>query len=183
MTVASPGSAAQRGRIEIRLQRIEQLFNSFDPSPFREKDLDGAAEEFIVSWAQEFPSGAALRLIVHLPDGDRREADAAGVEASLSRYFAERADHTDRQIGELFRVGRRALVVGVSFLVVCTFAAEAIAAAAWGGIGTLLQTGLVIFGWVANWRPAEIFLYDWWPLARRRNLYRRLAAMRVEFAD
>ena len=36
------------------------------------------------------------------------------------------------------------------------------------------------FGWVANWKPIEIFLYDWWPLARRRDLYRRLAAARVE---
>lgn len=33
---------------------------------------------------------------------------------------------------------------------------------------------------VANWRPIEIFLYDWWPLARRRDLFRRLAAAKVE---
>ncbi|MDP4361090.1 hypothetical protein QR510_31140, partial [Escherichia coli] len=40
--------------------------------------------------------------------------------------------------------------------------------------------GLIILGWVANWRPVEIFLYEWWPLARRQNLYTRLADATVE---
>src|SRR5258707_10948990 len=41
-------------RIEIYLENLEQFFNSMDPSPFHEKDLDDDAEEFIVSWAEEF---------------------------------------------------------------------------------------------------------------------------------
>ena len=36
-------------RIEISLKSIDQLFNSMDPSPFHEKDLDRDAEEFIMS--------------------------------------------------------------------------------------------------------------------------------------
>lgn len=44
----------------------------------------------------------------------------------------------------------------------------------------LVEESFLILGWVANWRPLEIFLYDWLPLARRRDLYRRLAAATVE---
>ena len=33
---------------------------------------------------------------------------------------------------------------------------------------------------MANWRPIEIFLYDWWPIVRRRDLYRRLGEAEVE---
>ncbi len=44
----------------------------------------------------------------------------------------------------------------------------------------LVEESLLILGWVANWRPIEIFIYDWWPIVRRRNLYRRLAAATVE---
>ena len=46
-------------------------------------------------------------------------------------------------------------------------------------IKRLVEESLVLLGWVANWRPIEIFIYDWWPIVRRRNLYRRLAAARV----
>ena len=31
----------------------------------------------------------------------------------------------------------------------------------------LIKESLIISGWVALWRPLEIFLYDWWPDPRR----------------
>jgi hypothetical protein len=58
--------------IELNLRDIEQLFNTMDPSPFHEKDLDHDAEEFIFGWAQEFHRHEPVDLIVHLeklPDG------------------------------------------------------------------------------------------------------------------
>ena len=45
---------------------------------------------------------------------------------------------------------------------------------------SLVEQSFLILGWVANWRPLEIFLYDWWPIARRRDLYRRLSAAAIE---
>ena len=54
--------------IEIRIEDISQLFHSLDPFPFRERDLDDDAEEFIVSWARELPTDQPLKIIVHLPD-------------------------------------------------------------------------------------------------------------------
>ena len=47
-------------------------------------------------------------------------------------------------------------------------------------LGKVIEESLLIFAWVANWRPIEIFLYEWWPIARRRDLYRRLAVAKVE---
>jgi hypothetical protein len=42
------------------------------------------------------------------------------------------------------------------------------------------QEGFFILGWVAMWRPLQIFLYDWWPVLHYRRLYGRLAAMPVK---
>jgi hypothetical protein len=53
-------------RIEVFVDRIEQLFNSMDPSPFHERDLDDDAEEFIVGWAREFPHRDPISLVVHV---------------------------------------------------------------------------------------------------------------------
>ncbi len=52
-------------------------------------------------------------------------------------------------------------------------------------IGHFVEEGLIIVGWVALWRPLEIFLYDWWPIAQRKRLYRRLAdaSVSVSFYD
>ncbi len=43
----------------------------------------------------------------------------------------------------------------------------------------MLEESLIIVGWVANWRPLEIYLYDWVPIRRRINLYRRITAAPV----
>jgi len=63
--------------IEIRLNRIEQLFSSFDPSPFREKDLDPAAEQYIVDAVDEIAHAAPLRIVVYLPAAGKRSADSS----------------------------------------------------------------------------------------------------------
>jgi hypothetical protein len=48
-------AADQVNAIEVRVEEISQLFDTLDPFPFRERDLDKQAEEYIVGWAHELP--------------------------------------------------------------------------------------------------------------------------------
>lgn len=165
-------------QIELRLRELNQLFNSLDPSPFHEKDLDRDAEEFIVSWSREIPLREPLRLRVHL--GDRPGDNAARlVSDTIAHYFGNRKAHAEREFRQLMRQGRLTLVIGSLFLAVCFGAGELVARA-----GTVwseyVRQGLTIAGWVAMWRPMQIYLYDWWPLRREITNFARLAAMKVE---
>jgi len=51
-----------------------------------------------------------------------------------------------------------------------------------GRLGAVLRESLLIGGWVAMWRPMEIFLYDWWPVRAEARLSDRLTAMPVRIA-
>ena len=62
-------------KIEINLNRLSQLFNSLDPSPFHERDLDQDAEDYIVGSAEEAPRQHPLRLVIHLPAGQLPHTD------------------------------------------------------------------------------------------------------------
>lgn len=170
--------------IEIRIERISQLFNTFDPLPFRERDLDRDAEEFIVGWARELPKVRRIRIVVHLPAAEAAAASSWDLGTALSRYFAYRAEVTHRELRELFRVGRRSLMIGLIVLAACLVIGGAFDGLIQNEIGKFLREGLVILGWVANWRPIEIFLFDWWAVAQRRTLMKRLADAKVEiFSD
>ena len=111
-------------RIEIFVDRIEQLFNSMDPSPFHEKDLDHDAEEFIVSWAKEYPRSDPLTLIVHV----NQAAEAAGsqelVEKAVRNYFAYRGKLNRMEFKHLLKQGRTSLVIGLLFLAACLLISE-----------------------------------------------------------
>ena len=169
--------------IEIRLAELNQIFNRMDPSPFQEKDLDPRAEEFIVGWAHEVSRKAPLALSVHLDhtEGPREEAEV--LRKSIQEFFSTRALVSRRRLRQLFRVGRTSLVVGLMFLAACVVAGDLIANALSGNrLGEILRESLLIGGWVAMWRPLEIFLYDWWPIRDEARLYDRLGAMPVEIA-
>jgi hypothetical protein len=172
---------AETATIELSVTTPEQLFNHLDPFPFRERDLDRAAEEFIVGWAQELPAKSPIRIVVHIPRA--KLGPAPEMEQALHAYFAYRADMMGRELRELFRTGRRALQIGLAVLLF-SVAASQLLIARFGRDGAIavLYEGLIILGWVANWRPLEIFLYDWWPIVERRRLYRRLSAAHIELA-
>ena len=165
--------------IELRLQDIEQFFNTMDPSPFHEKDLDHDAEEFIVSWAREYPLEAPLRLIVHLHSPNGCGDSVEIVERAVHNYFRHRAELSRRELRQLFRAGRISLVIGLSFLAICLSGAEILEGASIPGT-TVLRESLKIGGWVAMWHPMEVYLYGWWPLRRMGRIYRKLSSFPVE---
>jgi hypothetical protein len=70
--------AAKAPPIELKVTDLQQLFNTIDPSPFHERDLDADAEEFIVASAEERPKDAKLRLVIHFTQPDPHAAGAPG---------------------------------------------------------------------------------------------------------
>ena len=171
---------AERGVIEVRLREVRQLFDALDPSPFREKDLDPDAEEYIVESAKELPSGTLCVLVIHLdrptglPDEERAVGDAIRV------HFARRAKLLRRDLRRLFRRGLISLAIGVAFLV-AIFVIVRLVGQLLGesAVALLSREGLIIVGWVAMWRPLEIFLYDWWPILGEQRVRDRLSRIEV----
>jgi len=169
------------GVIEIRIKSVGQLFNSFDPTPFPGRDLDDNAEEFIVSSALDFRHIEKLRIVVHLPPDECDKEGAKNLASSVAGHFDYRAGVMKRELAELFRSGRLYLAVGLSIFAVCTVLAQLVRNAfPDNAFAEGAEQGLIIIGWVANWKPFEILLYDWWPLRRRIRLFQRLATADIE---
>jgi len=165
---------------------LKQLFNSIDPSPFRNKDLDPKAEEFIVGWAKDMPRDAPLGLVVGLDRPAGLPDEAAVLRDAIHEFFRQRADAFRRRLRELFRVGRTSLVIGLIALAAAIALGDFLASLLKGSsIGEILRESLTIGGWVSMWRPLEVFLYDWWPIRNEARLCDRLAAMavRIRYMD
>ena len=167
-------------QIELRLTSLAQLFHTLDPSPFHELDLASEAEDFIAAAADEAPAKETLEIVVQLPADELETLKAGETPEAVRGFFARRAGAATREIDDLFRSGRWALAIGMAILAIC-LGLSLLSADRFGetGLARVLQESLVIIGWVAIWRPAEIFLYDWIPILQRRKLYRRLATCPV----
>ena len=169
--------------IEVHVAELKQLFNAIDPSPFREKALDSNAEEFIVNWARDLPRDAQLALLVYLDRPAGLPEEPAILRDAIREFFSHRRNSSRQRLSQLFRVGRTSLLIGITFLAVSIGVGDFIANAMTGQrVGEILRESLLIGGWVAMWRPLEIFLYDWWPIRAEGRLFGRLAAMPVRIA-
>ncbi|MBK8692114.1 MAG: hypothetical protein IPN17_07345 [Deltaproteobacteria bacterium] len=173
---------AEGGRfcIDIRLRTSRQLFDGRDPAPFRERDLDDRAIEYLMGAAEELPRKAPMKLVFWiseepvpgLPDATLTEAVRAHLEYEVARL--------DRQIQQHMRRGQVFLLFGLTVLVVFLTLAELTSAMPTGHLRQIVREGLVITGWVAMWRPIEVLLYDWWPLVEERRVYERLYEAPIE---
>jgi hypothetical protein len=168
------GSPRGGGRIDVRVGEIRQLFNSMDPSPFGERDLDPKAEAYIVDSARELGSKMPLHLTISVVGSACAVEDLAALPQAVCEYFAQRSASTRAGLRRLLRIGGWSLLIGVSFVAASTLIGK------WVGVGSVLHESFIIGAWVALWRPLEILLYDWWPILADARLFDRLAAMAVE---
>jgi hypothetical protein len=178
-----PGQHDRHGTIEINLRTTSQLFNSLDPSPFRDRDLDPEASRFIIEEAEEHPPRQPIRLRIHLPQDDAAQIghELASIPTAVRAHFARLRQSEERLLRRTLREGRHGLAVG-AFVVVTLLAGIELArgllpATQWT---TGILESLTILAWVVLWRPAELLLYDWWPIARRLALLRRLETAEVD---
>jgi hypothetical protein len=171
--------ASGKAPIELRLHDSAQLFNTLDPFPFREGDISADAERYIVEWAQELPKDEPISIVIHLQSPETPDKPHPDLATALTNWFAARARAEAHALRELFRDGRLAFVIGFAGLAVCLGLSFLLTQRFEGAFARVVQESLVIIGWVVIWRPAEMFLYDWLPLVRRRRLFRRLADAQV----
>ena len=131
--------------IEIHVAELKDLFNEIDPSPFREKDLDPEAEDFIVGWARDLPRDAPLALLVHVDQASYDANAAATLRVAVREFFAQRAEASRRRLRHLFRVGRKSLLIGLAILALTLLGGHLVVVALRGhAVAYLLRESLAI---------------------------------------
>jgi hypothetical protein len=102
--------------IELRAPLLRNLFDERDPAPFRDRDLDDDAVEYIVSAAQDIHPKklGKLRIIVNDPQLEERRALAID---AIHDYFEYHVDLTKRKRRNTFDIGIRSLLIGLVILV------------------------------------------------------------------
>lgn len=166
--------------VELDLRDVRQLFNSLDPAPFLEKDLDNAAEEYIVDAVRELGLRRHAKLMIHVPASGLAGENAHSIAEAIHHYFIYRARHAGDDLRQMLGRGLISLLIGLAFLFVCLWSRQLLGDVPQQSSKQILSEGLLIMGWVAMWRPIEIFLYEWWPILRRRSVFRYIAVMPIQ---
>lgn len=165
--------------IELELNSLMQLFDSFDPAPFHEKDLDPDAEEYIYNAVDEFPLKKPLEIMIYLPPDEVSKEIEINLKKAIRNHFSYKKLLTEIELRRLLQQGRKNLIIALAFLFLCLLTIRLLSSFEENLLNTLLSEGLLIIGWVAMWEPVHIFLYGWWPIVHKRNIYQKIIDMDV----
>lgn len=169
--------------IEIKVETIRQLFDERDPTPFRLRDLDDDAVEYIISSAEEIgPENVGKIRIMSVCAVDKNTYEV--ITNSVKDHFLYRCDITRKKLKAIFRLGFKSLLIGILFLSFAVFTSGHVGSMIpenfWG---KLFKEGFLLLGWVSMWKPINIFLYEWWPLKDLISTYEIVADLKVEVAQ
>lgn len=165
--------------IKARIKDINQLFNSMDPSPFEERDLDSDAETFIESWAFEYPANSPLALEIIVEQDLPPDKNANFVRSAIHNFYKHKAEIKARELNQLLREGRGSLFVGLFFLGFCFLSSGFLEHYESNTWLLFVKEGLLITGWVSMWKPIQTYLYEWWPLFKKAKIYAKMSRMNV----
>lgn len=167
--------------IHLHVDELDCLFNSLDHSPLNRRALDPDAARYLADSVEDRPDGAPLALVIHVDDGDCSPETSGLIEQAVQNHFDRCAQAKWRELSKLFRTGRRTLIIGMMFFALILAISEVVAVIfVREGSVRVIQETLMIGGWVALWRPMEIFLYDWWPIRAEAKRSQRMARMAVQ---
>jgi len=167
--------------IEIQLSSVNQLFNSYDPAPFHEKELDSAAEHYIVDTVKDFSKKTQFRIIVYLPPELAGSERAQHIPDAIQNHFAYKVLVQDRKFRERFRHGRWSLLIGLTFLAIALFARQELPPYIESQLfAQIFADALLIIGWAAMWEPITVLLYELWPMIQQKHIYVRISSMPIE---
>lgn len=166
--------------VELKLRTPNQLFDERDPSPFRERDLDDDAARYILGSYSDLKEQDEAKISLYFETlGEFKDRPAVIAEA-IHAFYRYEAESKRRQLRDIFRQGFMSLLIGLTFLFLCTWAPHIFERQSTWTVGKFLSEGLHVMGWVAMWKPISIFLYEWWPVNEERLTFTELSEIEID---
>jgi len=165
--------------IELVLRNVMQLFNSLDPSPFHEKELDPDAEEYIFNAVVDQPKKVPVKMAIYLPEESITDTTRESIILGIHNHFIYKSSVSDRELRRLFERGRMVLLIAMGFLFGSLLGRQVLSTLDQTLLIRMAEEGLLIFGWVTLWEPVYIFIYGWWPIVQKRRIYDKITTMEI----
>ncbi|MCZ0862544.1 hypothetical protein [Methanocorpusculum vombati] len=182
----TPAYAQENGSIliDVHISSMDQFYNLLDPSPEEEKDLDEETETYIRNAVEDLTPDERkrARIVLYLsPHLYQNSSTRKNMERAVTANFAYRLYHENRKYAFALERGRRYLLRGLIFLVLCLVISSVFTRIfEENDVNLALAQSFVIIGWVALWKPVEFYLYDRRDLLDDLAVLEALTAMPVE---
>ena len=133
--------------IEISLDDYDDVYDEWDPAPFKKRFIQKEFDEFIVDSAEDIPLEFNLIIVLYLPEEKKDPIKEIAVDAAYRNYYSYELDKIEKDNARLKKKNIRYLFMAISFLTIGYFFQLA-----WNNIALeVIKEGIFIGGWVFLW--------------------------------
>ncbi|HOE57740.1 MAG TPA: hypothetical protein PLL98_07940 [Bacillota bacterium] len=164
--------------IEISLDDYNEIFNGWDPSPIKRRDLDPDMVNFMELCSSDIPLKYPLELQFYMPEDqyskEKEDLSIVGIKNNydFTLHFIKKELTLIREKIALY------IMMAVAFLSVGYFSGSQIKL---HFIKTILKEGLSIGGWVFLWEAFSLFFFSRQEVYNRLKTYRRFQNTKISF--
>lgn len=167
-----------RYMIEVALEHYEDIFNEWDPSPFRRRDLHPDLTEFLEECSNEISLKHPIAIVFHLPDTDHDQAKQDHATRGLRNHFSFAAHVLRKRLKISHRHSLRNLVIGIAFLLSATITQSKLPTSL---LGDVFTQGLFIGGWVFVWEALATAVFKDAPIRAKIREWERFLDAPIMF--
>lgn len=166
--------------IEVALDQYSDIFNEWDPAPFKRREIDPDLELYLEGSSDEISFRYPIELCFTLPKGIRDEHLEGEMRDGLRNSFFFKMYLIKKELKKTNTQMFRWVLLGFVFLWLGTVLSNQ----AEGKMAlSLLADGLFIGGWVFLWEAVSLFFFTNRDLYGRYRTYKRLYKAPVFFRE
>ncbi|MBN2406105.1 MAG: hypothetical protein JXJ19_00250 [Elusimicrobia bacterium] len=164
--------------IEIALDKYSDIFNEWDPAPFKKRLLDPDLFDFIDEKAEEIPLKYKVLFYFHIPKEVQSQDSENTIIEGISTYYNTLHDAEQK---EIMRTNKRIIRYIITAFSLLFLAIGTQTVAPLNIFLNVLQEGLFIGGWVFLWEAFNVFFFAGKHRMRRAREYTRYAQAPIWF--
>lgn len=165
--------------IEISLDNYNEIFNGWDPSPIKRRDLDPDLVHFMEECASDIPLNFPLELQFYLPEEQFDEDKENLTRVGLKNNFGFTAHFIRKEIDQIGKKIVFYIIIAFAFLSFGYLSGQRVAP---NVVTTIVIEGFSIGGWVFLWEAFSLFFFSRQEVLVRLKRYRRFQETKISFS-
>lgn len=163
--------------LEISIDTYQELFNEWDASPIRKKDIDPDLAAYLQQVGIDIPLREDIDICFIIPKEQKDEVLEVKAQKAFTNYYNGNIHFINRTLRSNFRKTLMYLVLGFSFIALAYVLTNYPVTLSFD----IIKEGLFIGGWVFLWEAISLFFFVSGDMRKQKRQYKRFASTIIHF--
>ena len=163
--------------IEVSLDDYNDIYDDWDPTPFKRRDIEDEFNDFILNSSEDIPLNYNISIVLYIPGAKRDQRKETVLKSAYSNYY----EYATARLRKVISILHRRTILYILFSAVLLSISYFLGGTRPSLFLNVLHEGIFIGGWVFLWEFFTNFFIKGRELQEEYRLYDRLYHAEIRF--